>query len=49
MALADGGTGFHFAQLILFLVFVAIIVLLIFGVRAFVRGVRRGMRGDGQA
>jgi hypothetical protein len=38
--------GFHWAELIIPLVALAVLVLLGFSIRAFVRGVRQGMRPD---
>jgi hypothetical protein len=42
LALADGAIGIHLADIVL----IAVPVLIILGVVAFLRGVRRGMRRD---
>ena len=42
LAIADGAIGLHFVEILA----IAIPVLIILGVVAFLRGVRRGMRRD---
>jgi hypothetical protein len=42
LAFADGAVGFHFSEILI----VAVPVLIVLGVVAFVHGVRRGLRRD---